>query len=252
MLEHTVQQVTQAFVWSIYGDSDALYMNQAQAMIMSIEICGEINALDGDGGRGSTGAHTDPYEKFVPGGNSSGGMLPAIPAAGGDSIKLNAWHEGLGKDAFAGALRKGQKLALKQMGKDSSAGIDPVVAKDKNAHFLLSSRDGMKHWAVSAPFLGLPSKTKPYPAQDFIFDYKEFFRAYKCCFYHWLQTMGDKAGAEPSAAKYRELMHALVPREEGKTLDDLVLKVYGVALSAKNGETDSLEWRFLEWLAKGK
>jgi hypothetical protein len=28
--------------------------------------------------------------------------------------------------------------------------------------------------------------------------------------------------------------------------------VYGVPLSGKNGSTDSLEWRFLEWLAKGK
>jgi hypothetical protein len=41
-------------------------------------------------------------------------------------------------------------------------------------------------------------------------------------------------------------------RAEGQTIDAIVQATYGLPLSGKNGDTDSLEWRFLDWLAKGK
>ena len=66
-----------------------------------------------------------------------------------------------------------------------------------------------------------------------------------------MQTQGDKTGADASAAKYKDLMRKLATREPTKAFDDLVNEIYGVPLSGKNGETDSLEWRYLEWLGKG-
>ena len=251
MLEHTIQHAMLSFLWLVYGDNDALYLNQAQAMNMAIEVCGEINALEGDGGRGTTGAKTEPYEKFVPGGSPSGGTLPPIPAAPGNMMKTNQWHDGLGKDHFAKPLRKGQKEAQKQMLKEKPPGLDASLLRDKNAHFLIVSPDFAKKYVVSAPFLGKFSKLKIYPPHEVIADYKEFFRAYKCGFYYWMQTQGDKTGADASAAKYKDLMKKLATREPTKSYDDLVSEIYGVPLSGKNGETDSLEWRYLEWLGKG-
>jgi hypothetical protein len=248
MLEHTLQQSMLAFLWMVYGDNDALYLNQAQAMNMVIEVVGSINALEGEGGRGTTGARTEAYEKFVPGGNPSGGMLPPISAAPLDSMKTNQWHEGVGKDHFLAPLRKGQKAAMVQLKKDSPRGLDPMVAKDKNAHFVISATDSRKH-VVTAPFFGKFSKEQPYPPSEFIPDFREFFRAYKCAFFWWMQTQG---AGEASAAKYAELLRTLAAREPDVAFDDVVAKIYGVPLSGKNLETDSMEWRFLDWLAKGK
>jgi hypothetical protein len=248
MLEHTLQQSMLAFLWMVYGDNDALYLNQAQAMNMVIEVVGEINALEGEGGRGTTGARTEAYEKFVPGGNPSGGTLPPISAAPFDTMKTNPWHEGMGKDHFLAPLRKGQKAAMPQLKKDNPHGLDPMVVKDKNAHFVISAADSRKH-VITAPFFGKFSKEQPYPPGEFIADYKEFFRAYKCAFFWWMQTEG---AGDASAAKYAELMRTLATREPDVAFDDVVAKIYGVPLSGKNLETDSLEWRFLDWLAKGK
>lgn len=251
MLQHTVQNAMLTFLWMVYGDSDAIYLNQAQAMMMAIELCGEVNALEGDGGRGTTGAHTNAYEKFVPGGNSAGGVLPPIPAAPFDSMKANPWHENLGRDYFSIPLRKGQKLGAKFAGKDTPKGLDPIVVRDKDAHFLITGIDGAKHYVVSAPFMGEAAKLREYPPPEFVTDFREFFRAYKCGFYHWLRTQSDKS-ADVAEANYQKLMIAISKRDEGKLLDAVVKEIYGLPLSAKNGETDNLEWRFLDWLSKGK
>jgi len=251
-LEHAVQQATLALLWTCYGDNDALHLQQALAMNMAIAVCGSCNALEGDGGRGTTGASTQPYEKFVPGGASTGGTLPAIPAAPFDGVRKNQWHEGEGKDHYAKALRNGQKNAQKQMLKEKPADADPLLARDKDAHFLLAQEDGPKKAYVVAPFFGKAASEKPYPPQEVIADYKEFFRAYRSGFAWWLETMGDKSGAAASTAKWGQLLKALAVRTEGQSFEDVVLAVYGVPLSGKNGATDSLEWRFLDWLAKGK
>lgn len=251
MIEHTVQHAMLTFLYMVYGDNDALFLNQAQAMNMAIEVCGQINALEGDGGRGTTGGKTDPYSKFVPGGNSAGGVLPPISAAPQNVMKTNQWHELLGKDHFVGALRKGQKNGAKSMFKDPPKGLDPVVIRDKSAHFVIRSMDE-KGYTVTAPFMGAVSKIRTYPPPEFVTDFREFFRAYKCSFYYWLQTQGDKTGAEASATKYKELIRTLGTRDSTVTLDAVVLKVYGIPISGNNGETDSLEWRFLDYLAKGK
>lgn len=251
-LEHTVLQATLALIWMYYGDNDALHLQQGMAMNMAIAVCGSCNALEGDGGRGTTGAQTQPYEKFVPGGASNGGTLPAIPAAPFDGVRKNQWHDGMGKDHYAKALRNGQKQALKQMMKEKPTDADPLVAKDKDAHFLLVSEDQVHRALVAAPFFGKAAAEKIYPPTGVIADYREFFRAYRSCFAWWLETMGDKSGAPASAAKWKELLKALATRAEGASLEDVAQQIYGVPLSDKDGEKDSLEWRFIDWLAKGK
>ncbi|MDZ4773684.1 MAG: hypothetical protein SGI72_11185 [Planctomycetota bacterium] len=252
MLQHTVQQAMLTFLWMVYGDSDAIHLNQAQALAMAVELCGEVNALEGDGGRGTTGAKTNAYEKFVPGGNSAGGILPPISALPGDGMKVNPWHENLGRDYFTLPLRKGQKLGAKGVTKDGPPGLDPIVVKDKAAHFSITSLDGNKRYVVSAPFMGVNAKIRTYPPPEFVTDFREFFRAYKCGFLHWLQTMGDKSGPAESEVKYQKLMKALANRDGTKALDAQVAEIYALPLSGKSGETDSLEWRFLDWIAKGK
>lgn len=252
MLQCVVQQATNALLWACYGESDALYLNTAIGLNMAIAVCGEVNALEGDSTRGTTGAHTDPYEKFVPGGNSSGGMLPPMPAAPLDAMKVNQWRATLGRDHFAAPLRKGQKAALKEAGKAKGAKLEPSLAKDKLAHFLLLGTDPSQKYIVTAPFLGPHAKEKPYPPPEVIIDYREFFRAYKSGFYYWLQTLGDPKGAEASAQKYGELLKALSTRAAEKPFEEVVKEVYGLQLSDKNGDADSLEWRYLKWLDKGK
>jgi len=251
-LEHAIQQAMLSLFWMCYGDNDALHLQQALAMNMAIEVCGSCNALEGDGGRGTTGAQTQPYEKFVPGGASEGGTLPAIPAAPFDGVRKNQWHEGMGKDHYVKALRNGQKNAQKLMLKEKPADADPLVAKHKGAHFLLLSDDQTTKAFVAAPFFGKAAGEKPYPPQAVIADFKEFFRAYRSSFAWWIETQGDKGGAAPSAEKWKQLLKALAARAEGKTFEDVILEVYGVPLSGKNGATESLEWRFVDWLEKGK
>jgi len=251
--QHTVQQAANGWQWLCFGADGAPYLHQAVAMNLAISVCGELNALEGDGwGFGTTGGETKPYEKFVPGGNSGGGVLPPIPAASQDSLKKGRWREGLGKDHFAAPLRKGQKNGLKALAKDKPAHLDDELLRDKDAHFLLVSADDSVKYVVSAPFFGPEARSKPYPPTAVILDYREFFRAYKCAFFHWLQTQAVPKDPAASAERFRKLLRALSERGADTPLEDLVREIHELPLSAANGKTESLEWRFLEWLAKGK
>jgi hypothetical protein len=250
--QHAVQQAANAWQWLCYADDGAPHFHQAIAMSLAISVCGEINALEGDGwGYGTTGAKTQPYERFVPGGNSSGGMLPPMPAAGGDAVKKGRWREGAGKDHFATCLRKGQKNGLKALPKSKPEHLDQAILDDKNAHFLIVAPDESAKYVVSAPFFGPDAKLKPYPPTTVILDYREFFRAYKCSFFNWVLTQGDPKDPAASAAKFRELMKKSAEGEGADAFDEIVKSIYGIPLSGKDGKTDSLEWRFLDWLGKG-
>jgi hypothetical protein len=48
------------------------------------------------------------------------------------------------------------------------------------------------------------------------------------------------------------LIEGQATRDKDAPLHAVVEKVYGLPMSAADGTTDSLEWRFLEWLAKSK
>ena len=73
-------------------------------------------------------------ERFVPGGNSEGGVLPVVPAAPYDTIVESQWRKGHGTDSFAEPLQEGQSAGAKAAKKQKHA-----RAKDKLAHFVLQS-----------------------------------------------------------------------------------------------------------------
>ena len=252
MVQHVVQQSMLALLWLAYGEGDSHHLQQAIALEAAIAVCGEGNALEGDGGISISGGTSTPYERFVPGGASSGGTLPPMPVVGAGVMTQGTWREGRGADHFVGPLRKGQKNGAKLVFKDPPKHLESEVVRDKSAHFQLTGSDGASKHVVSAPFLGSQANARPYPPVSFLIDYREFFRAYRTAFVHWLETQGDPAGPKESAAKFGELLRRLYAEREGGNLDANVAAVYGMPLSGKTGEEKSLEWRFLEWLEKGR
>jgi hypothetical protein len=46
-------------------------------------------------------------------------------------------------------------------------------------------------------------------------------------------------------------MKKSVERDASQPFEELVQSIYSLPLSGKDGKTDSLEWRFLDWLGKG-
>ena len=103
---------------------------------------------------------------------------------------------------------------------------------------------------MSAPFLGDEAEDKKVPDDKFVDEYEEFFRAYRSCFSNWLRTQGHPEGKSESPDAFAELLGRARNRGKADTLSSMVLEVYGIPLSAANRDTDSLEWRFLSYLAK--
>jgi len=255
--QHTLQNAANALQWLCYGNDDALWMHQAVSMNLTLRALGELNALEGDTSRGTTGAKTEPYEKFVPGGNPKGGWLPPMPAAPQNTIKDGRWRAGKARDHGLAVLKKFQKEGAKELGKKKPAELSKELLRDTEAHFLLLAPDGVEKGLATAPFLGRAANLKPYPPPQFLVDYREFFRIYKCAFYDWLQRLGDRGNKDSSPARFAELLKALAARGLDANTDPagfeaLVQKTYGAPLSAADGTTDSLEWRFLAWLSKGR
>jgi hypothetical protein len=244
MVQHVVQQATRALLHYCEPQVEAGHWEDALALEMALLVCGELNTIEGGGSVYSSGASTQPYKKFVPGGASTGGILPAKKANGLTAIVENQWRKGHGKDFFAGPLRNGQKGGAKEALKEH--------AKDTLAFFLLKTDDTNGKHLVYAPFFGAFAKDQPYPPTDFLIDYAEFFRSYKTCFVHWLSTQGDPASPEASRAKFRSFLASVSDRVPDKSVEDLLASTYGVPLSAADGKTDTLEWRFLKWLDKGR
>jgi hypothetical protein len=96
---------------------------------------------------------------------------------------------------------------------------------------------------VRAPFLGGTPGGKDVPA-NLQNDYLEMQRAYKAAFAFWLQTKATGASGEASSAS----LFAKLLTSAGTDAD--VGAIYGVPLTAADASADSLEMRFLRWLAK--
>jgi hypothetical protein len=243
MVQHVVQQATTSLLRHCMPSVPEGHFEPALAMLMVIEVCGEINTIEGAGGVSSSGAKTRPYSKFVPGGSSRGGTLPGRSAQGLSTIVENQWRKGHGKDRFAEPLRSGQRAGAKLAAKEK--GLDPI------ANFALKGEDNNSKHLVHAPFFGPAADAQEYPPPEFLVDYAEMFRAYKCGFFGWIQQHGD-AAPEAARSKFRTLLRGLSSLGEKRTFDDVVTDVYGVPLSSADGKADSLEWRFLKFLEKGK
>jgi len=239
--QHFVQQAATALLFTSLNRTDMTLFEKGLAVNLTIELCGRANTIDGEGAISSTGATTAPYERFVPGGNSAGGFLPAISAAGFDSITENHWRKGNGEDLFVEVQRDGQADGAKRAQKER----ENPLWKNELAHFELQSAEG-KRRLVSAPFLGKPSKEKPYPEDEYLNDFREFYRSYQSCFLDWLERQGA-GDAEKSHAALNELLRK-VAAPGGKSVDDAAAEVYGIPLSS-SAPSEALEWRFLTWLA---
>jgi hypothetical protein len=200
------------------------------------------------------GGSTQPYSRFVPGGNSAGGTLPPRQASAGPVSSSSSgsdespWRENDGRDYFREALKKGQKKGAKLAGK--SRDLSSEWKRDKLAHFAIGIAGKSETTLMSAPFLGDAAEGKATPPKEFLDDYEEFFRSYRACFSHWLRSQGHPDGAAASEEAFGRLIARARGRTASDTLSSMVAEVYGVPISAKDGETDSLEWRFLAYLAK--
>lgn len=149
----------------------------------------------------------------------------------------SSWRLSQGQDWFIRPLRQAQ-----------TAGEHEAKGRDKLGHFLLKDKKGDHRHLIDGPFLGAPAMAREEIPPAFVDDYLEFHRAYRACFVHWLATNAGKSKAA-SLDRFRALMRAFLERKPGQTFDAHCEAVYGLPLAAKDAATDTLERRFLAWLA---
>ena len=228
LLQHVLQRAAVSWCWRWLGDESDPSFALGLATDLVIDILGQNNARSGGSGK----SHSTEGE---------GGFIPGAPSRGGGGISADTadstWRHSLGQDWFARPLRQAQK-----------AGEHEAAGKDKLGNFLLhDERDQHKH-LVTTPFLGSSAMSRDEVPAAFLDDYLEFHRAYRAAFVHWLQGNAGKTKAA-SGEQFAALMRRLLQRKETEDLDALCKELYGVELSAKDAAVDTLERRFLAWLA---
>lgn len=242
MAQHVVQQATVGLLRACRPTMPESRYEGALAMVMTIDACKEVNTIEGAGGVSNSGGKTQPYSKFIPGGNPKGGTLPGRSAAGLSVITESRWRKGHGADGFVLPLKSGQVDGAKSA--RSVDHFDPV------ATFVLHQEDNSGKYIVHAPFFGAHADDQEYPPGEFLVDFAEFFRAYKTGFFYWLQHEG--VDPKEPGKKWDALICGLAKLDDKLDFDALVAKTYGLPISGKDGTEDSLEWRFLKSLAKSK
>lgn len=253
LLQYAAERGAALQLRRVFHNQQVHFFEQSLAANLVLAAAGKNDLREGDWKLEykTSGASTPPYERFVPGGNPAGGTLPARPAGPGattgNATEKAFYRETKGADRFLGPLREGQKDGAKLAAKDKK---NPL-RKDKTAHFTVHGSGGKDTTAVSAPFLGDRAEKKTLPGNEYLDDYEDFFRAYRSAFFHWLR---DEALDDPvqSAETFAALIREHAGRDPLAPIDPLFEKIYGLPLSADDGETDSLEWRYLAWLAKKK
>lgn len=245
--QHVLNQAARALLFRWFNQPDFAPLERALAANLVIGVSGQIAVLDGEGMIRSSGATSAPYSRFVPGGMSSGGVLPPAPAGGMDTLVNSKWREGKGQDHFVGALRKGQKDGAKLASKDRS---NPL-REDENVHFTIDSDQSGAKWVAHAPFMGPYASLQAYPEPEFLNDYREFFKSYQTAFHHWLSTVAEPAEGTREEA-YAAFLRELGTPDYTGSIGDALEKAYGLPVSGPNSETDSLEFRFLAWIATHK
>lgn len=247
--QHVLNQAARALLFRWFNQPELAPLERALAANLVIAVSGRIAVLDGEGMMKTTGATSAPYERFVPGGLSSGGTLPPAPAVGGDALVHCRWRSGAGADHFVAALRAGQIDGAKAAAKERA---NPR-RKDKLVHFPIGSEESGAQWIAHAPFLGPHASAQAYPEPEFLNDYREFFKSYQAAFYHWLQTTAAPVEGTPDEAfaTFLRLLGRPVTESqpEQPEIDAALEQAYGLPISGPDGSVDSLEWRFLAWLA---
>lgn len=229
LLQNVAQRAAVTLCWHTFGNALDAAFETAVGQVAVIDLYGENNTRSGGSGRSNS---TDGITAFIPGGRSEGGALPPNNAE-------SLWRDGGGKDYFLKALKEGQKAGAKGGAKSK---------EERLYYFQLRSDDSSKKTFVRAPFFGSAAQGKELPPPEFLTDYLEFFRAYKSCFLHWLR---EKSTPKPDAsrAKFAELLRQVAEAGSAAGFEELVSEVYAIPLSAADLSKDSLEQRFLAWLA---
>ncbi|MFO0981155.1 MAG: hypothetical protein U1E76_05285 [Planctomycetota bacterium] len=228
LLQHACQKACETLLNHCFGSHALRRDLSGLGTNLVIEVLGENNAR---GEENAAGRAIGPTSQFVAGGNANGGQLKRENA---DS----RFRESKGKDHFLVALRTCQRQGA------SLARAAKSTAPEHTAFALTEGGGRAKPCLIQAPFLGGAAEKHVIP-DEFTSDYLEFLRAYRSAFSFWLATTGARDGsADPPAALFARFLHALAT---GAPLD----QVYDLPLTSEGG-SDSLESRFLQWLAEGK
>jgi hypothetical protein len=228
--QHVVQRAFLSLLKNYYEDRIDPALAVGLAINIDIDLFGHDHArLEGD----PRGRSTPPREVFVPGGNPNGGTLPPLNA---DSH----WRE------FEGQFRFISQLAANQ-----SMGNRPDQdAKEKLRSFQLRDDDESKTAVIMAPFLGTPAIEKEMPAEDFVGDYLEFFRAYRTVFAEWIRTDAGSSSRD-SKKRFGNLMVEMAKSniaDDSRSFEDIIQEVFERPLSSAKPGKEDLEGRFLKWL----
>ncbi|MEW6744500.1 MAG: hypothetical protein AB1486_17235 [Planctomycetota bacterium] len=234
--QHVLQHAAERLIRACSGGCLDAAIEAGLEVKIVIDILGENNARAGGSGESRS---TEARSRFVPG-YTRGGFLPPINA---DS----RWRTDKGRDYFVKALQKGQADGEKAA---TRLRIEPHL---RGAHFALDSAAGEHgHCVVTAPFLGLTVGDKSI-GDECASDYREFFRAYSVAFVYWMQHHSGKRFGYDSEPAFARLLAACAgaSAESQVTFGARVEAIYAVPLSSPDPSVAGLEWRFLEWLAKG-
>ena len=223
MEQQLTQLATNSLVDSYYGGRVPESFAGALAVNLVIDVFGECRTrADGD----LRSRRTEAYERFVPGGLSEGGWLPAISA--------DSWwrqESNYGADRFVGPLGSAQKNGYKD-------------SRDRVRTFRLRNDADSHNEIVRAPFLGLAAAEMPIPGSTFRGDYKELLRAYRTAFVHWLHSERSK----DAEGLFSKLLVQLAGTEED--LEQALAVLYGVPLSSAELTEEDLEGQFLDWILR--
>jgi len=233
LFEHVTQYAADRLLKDWFGSALEAGTQTGAAIDLVIELYGENNARVFGSGEGRS---TPGRNKFVRGGASHGGKF----------AKQNAdpkWRLEKGKDYFVTALRRSQQdgATLAAAAKESAPG--------PNTHFALDCKEMPgEHDFVTAPFLATFAANAEVP-EAFLPDFQECLRAYRACFVHWLLIAAKPKADSAPPRPFARLLRSCVT-DAAKPFDERVTAIYGMPLATDKPASESLEWAFLEWLAK--
>lgn len=231
MQQQVVQLAANSLITSLYGERVPPALVGAMAINLVIDLYGECaTRVDGD----LRQRRTEAREVFIPGGQSEGGMLPP-------NFANSRFRGEEGKDHYLLPLKSCQSAGATQAKQERKKG--------KIEHFQIQDDSQSKRMILTAPLLGTPAAAQPPLPEAFHADGAEFFRAYRTCFLHWLETEGGGA-KKKSVEAYGALLGELAALDSAANLEVAIEKVYGRPLSSATPSKDDLEGRFLAWLAK--
>jgi hypothetical protein len=177
------------------------------------------------------GRSVPPMEVFIPGATSDG----SLPAPNLDG----KWRDKKGSDHFLLPLAASQKTAWEA----------EREKQWKDLSFQIRGENENGEWIAHAPFLGSAARGRTQPEPHFLGDYREFFRAYKAAFVHYL-TSAAAGKPRDSKAAFASFLGELAAAESAEEFEACAARAYGrTAFCDAAASAGTLEGDFLRWLA---